>query len=322
MAALPNHTLLEKESADSENDRRRPNTPLPTIEGVAPSRVRVRGGPWRNTLEFLEGRFPAVKSATWIERMGQGKVVNENGVPLTAESPCRTGGFVFYYRELEQESPIPFAEEILYQDDHILVADKPHFLPVTPSGSFLRETLLVRLKKQLKLEHLVPLHRIDRETTGLVVFSHNTASRGDYASLFRTHKVRKIYEALAPPLPGGRFPMTYRSCIARGEPFFRMKEIGAVPNSETIIDVVKKVGPTVLYRLIPVTGRKHQLRLHLSSLGIPIRNDRLYPKIQPYKADEFSSPLQLLAKSIAFRDPLTGRVRTFESRRQMQEVHR
>ncbi len=321
MAARPNHTPLKKESTDSENDGGGPNAPLPTIEGIAPSRARVRGGPWRNMLEFLENRFPAMNSATWIERMGKGKVVNENGIPLSAESPCRTGGFVFYYREPGQEPSIPFAEEILYQDDHILVADKPHCLPVTPSGRFLRETLLVRLKKQLKLEHLVPLHRIDRETAGLVVFSHNLASRGDYASLFRTRKVSKIYEALAPPLPGGRFPITYRSCLARGEPFFRMKEIDAVPNSETIIDVVKKVGPTVLYHLIPVTGRKHQLRLHLSSLGIPIKNDRLYPDIQPHKGDEFSSPLQLLAKSIAFRDPLTGRVRTFESRRQMQEVH-
>ena len=169
--------------------------------------------------------------------MGQGKVVNENGVPLTAESPCRTGGFVFYYRELEQESPIPFAEEILYQDDHILVADKPHFLPVTPSGSFLRETLLVRLKKQLKLEHLVPLHRIDRETPTCGVFSQ-PCIRGDYASLFLSRKVSKIYEALAPP-----FPAALSHNISRGlqeeNPSFDERN-RCRPHSETIIDVVKR----------------------------------------------------------------------------------
>jgi tRNA pseudouridine32 synthase / 23S rRNA pseudouridine746 synthase len=289
------------------------NRPLPTVDGIGPSCVRIPAGPWKNTLEYLEERFPKVKPATWISRMEKGHVVDEHGMPLGAESPCRKGTFIFYYRELEHETPIPFEEGILYQDDHILVADKPHFLPVMPSGRFLRETLLVRLKKSLKLDNLVPLHRIDRETAGIVMFSHNPETRSDYASLFTKREVRKIYEALAPTLPNGHFRMSRRSCLVKGEPFFRIKEVEGEPNSETIIDVVENMGSITLYRLIPVTGRQHQLRVHCTALGIPIINDKLYPEVQPCKEDDFSLPLQLLARSIAFRDPLTGQERCFES---------
>ena len=251
--------------------------------------------------------------------MRRGEVVDENGTPLSAETPCREGALIFYYRELEQETPIPFEESILYQDSHI-VADKPHFLPVTPSGRFLRETLLVRLKKRLNLDHLVPIHRIDRETAGVVIFSHNPETRGDYASLFNKRQVRKVYEALAAGLPGGQLPMTRRSCLSRGTPFFRMKEVEGIPNSETCIDVVENMGNLTLYRLTPVTGRKHQLRVHLAALGIPIINDRLYPTIRPREADDFSLPLQLLARSISFRDPLTGQDRFFKSSKDLTRL--
>ena len=292
--------------------------PLPTVEGIGPSRVRIPAGPWKNILEYLEERFPKVQSATWISRMRKGEVVDEHGIPLGAESPCRKGTFIFYYRTLEHETTIPFEEGILYQDDHILVADKPHFLPVMPSGRFLRETLLVRLKKKLKLEHLVPLHRIDRETAGIVMFSCNPETRRNYASLFTNHEVRKVYEALASTLPGGHFPIIRRSCLVKGEPFFRMKEVDGMPNSETSVDVVENMGAITLYRLTPVTGRQHQLRVHCAALGIPIINDTLYPEIQPRKEDDFFSPLQLLAKSITLRDPLTGQDRCFESTRKLE----
>jgi len=292
--------------------------PLPTVEGIGPSRVRIPAGPWKNILEYLEEQFPKVKSATWILRMRKGEVVDERGIPLKADSPCRRGTFIFYYRELEREAPIPFEESILYQDAHILVADKPHFLPVIPSGRFLRETLLVRLKKRLKLDNLVPLHRIDRETAGVVMFSHNPETRRDYASLFTKHEVRKVYEALAPTLPGNHFPMTRRSCLVKGEPFFRMKEVEGIPNSETSVDIMENMGTIALYRLIPVTGRQHQLRVHCATLGIPIINDKFYPEVQPCKEDDFSLPLQLLARSIAFLDPLTGQDRCFKSKAELE----
>ena len=288
-------------------------SPLPIVEGIGPSRQWLPAGGWTTVLDFLREHFPDVEIATWLSRMEKGQLVDETGLRINAGSAYRVGACIFYYRELESETSIPFAESVLYQDDNILVADKPHFLPVVPSGRFLRETLLVRLRKKEGLEHLVPIHRIDRETAGVVIFSHNPSTRGLYASLFHDRKVEKTYEAVAPAPANLAFPLTRRSRIERGEPFFRMKEVEGEPNSETRIDVLKEMNGAALYRLIPVTGRKHQLRLHLSALGIPIVNDRLYPEVSVAGEDDFSNPLKLLAKSVRFRDPLTGRERYFES---------
>lgn len=291
--------------------------PLPIREGVSPSYVWLPAGPWGNMLTFLEERFPDVDVDTWTSRMSRGEVVDANGIRLNPNSPYRRGACVFYYRELEGEFPIPFAEHILYQDNHILVADKPHFLPVIPSGRFLHETLLVRLKKRTGLEHLTPIHRIDRETAGIVVFSRNASTRGAYQVLFQKREVSKVYEALAPTLPEGNFPFIYRSCMADGKPFFRMEEIAGAPNSETAIDVIESRGDISLYQLRPLTGKKHQLRVHLAALGIPIINDAFYPVVHPCKANDVSLPLQLLARSISFRDPVTGANHYFESQREL-----
>lgn len=288
---------------------------LPTVEGVGPSSQWLPAGPWESVLDFLKERFIGVETATWLSRMAKGQVVDETGLRLNPASPYRAGACIFYYRELESETRIPFAERVLYQDEHLLVVDKPHFLPVVPAGRFLHQTLLVRLKKQGQPEALVPVHRLDRETAGVVLFSLNPATRGLYTSLFRQRKVKKIYEALAPTHPQLGFPLTRRSRLVTGEPFFRMKEIEGEPNSETRVDVLKKINGLTLYQLSPVTGRKHQLRLHLSALGMPVVNDRLYPLMMDEAADDFSNPLKLLAKSISFEDPVTGRERHFESER-------
>ena len=292
--------------------------PLPTVGGVGPSRQRLPAGRWETVLDFLRERFPGVGAETWLSRMSRGQVVDEAGLRLGPRTPYRAGACVFYYRELESETKIPFAERVVYTDEHILVADKPHFLPVAPAGRFLRETLLVRLKRQGAPDGLVPAHRLDRETAGLVLFSLNPATRGRYASLFREREVTKVYEALARAATEIDFPLTRRSRIVAGEPFFRMKETAGEPNSETRVGVLKSMGDVTLYELRPVTGRKHQLRLHLSALGIPIINDRLYPDISPADEDDFSRPLRLLARSISFRDPLTGRERHFESDRKLK----
>ncbi len=294
--------------------------PLPIVDGVGPSCVRLPAGPWQTVNDFLKERYPRVNAATWTARMAKGQVVDETGVPLGSGSVYRSGTSIYYYRELGPEPPIPFRERVIYQDENILVADKPHFLPVIPAGRFLQETLLVRLRKQTGFEDLVPIHRLDRETAGVVLFSLNPKTRRHYGALFSDRKIRKVYQALAPApskVQAQCFPMRRRSRIVRGEPFFRMKEAAGEPNSETSIEMRASRDSTTLYELIPVTGKKHQLRVHLAALGMPIINDRLYPLTTASAEDDFSAPLKLLAKSLSFRDPLSGRDCYFESERNL-----
>jgi tRNA pseudouridine32 synthase/23S rRNA pseudouridine746 synthase len=289
------------------------NAPLPIVEGVGPSCQWLPAGHWKTVIDFFKEQYPHVDAETWNERMAKGQVMDETGQRVSPETPFRVGACIFYYRELENEKPIPFAERVLYRDEHILVVDKPHFLPVIPSGRFLQETLLVRLRKQYAMEDLVPVHRLDRETAGVVLFSLNAKTRGRYTALFRNRGVRKIYEALAPTQEELSFPITRRSRIVRGEPFFRMQEVAGEANSETHISILGNQDGVTLYHLFPITGRKHQLRLHLAALGIPVINDKLYPDLTASHDDDFSRPLRLLAKSISFQDPLSGREHYFES---------
>jgi tRNA pseudouridine32 synthase/23S rRNA pseudouridine746 synthase len=296
--------------------------PLPLRDGVAPSYLWITEDRAGGMLAFLEARFGAVGGPSWAERLARGDVVDAQGRPQAPDSPVRQGMRIWYYRELEEETPIPFEEAILFEDAHLLVVDKPHFLPMIPTGRFLRETLLVRLKRRpdlqhLPLQHLTPIHRLDRETAGVVIFSHNLATRGAYQSMFQKRSVRKVYEALAPALEGREFPFTYRSRMVDGDKFFVMREEAGEPNSETIVELIERRGALARYRLHPHTGRKHQLRLHLASLGVPILNDAFYPVALPCKGDDFTAPLQLLARAIAFDDPLTGKARSFASMREL-----
>lgn len=284
-------------------------------DGVAPSYLWLPEGQWSGMLAFLVERYPQISAAQWQDRMARGEVVSGDGTVLGPDSAYRRGMRIFYYRELERETPIPFQEAVLFQDEHLLVVDKPHFLPMTPGGRFVQETLLTRLKKKFDSTDLTPIHRLDRETAGVVIFSRQVASRGAYQSLFQRREVHKTYEALAPALAGRDFPFTYRSRMVDGDKFFLMREEEGDANSETVIDVIERRGDVNLYRLHPHTGRKHQLRVHLASLGIPIVNDAFYPVARPCKDDDMSQPLQLLARAIDFIDPLTGEARHFESRR-------
>ena len=286
-------------------------------DGVAPSYLWLPDGQWPDMLSFLLERYPQIGAAQWLDRMARGEVLNGEGAVLGPGSAYKRGMRIFYYRELERETPIPFQEEILFQDEHLVVVDKPHFLPMTPAGRFVQETLLTRLKKSLDCAELTPIHRLDRETAGVGIFSRQVASRGAYQTLFQRREVRKTYEALAPHLDGRDFPFTYRSRMVDGEKFFIMREEAGEPNSETIIDMIEERGELALYRLQPHTGRKHQLRVHLAALGIPIVNDAFYPLALPCKEDDMSQPLQLLARAISFADPLTGELRRFESRRSL-----
>ena len=268
-------------------------------------------------LDFLLQRLPGVGEKEWLQRMAAGDVVDERGTRVTPESIFERGLRLYYYRSLPDEPPLPFEETILYQDEHLLVADKPHFMPVTPSGPYLRHTLLVRLKQRLGLADLVPLHRIDRDTAGLVLFSVQPSTRGAYHSLFRDQHITKHYEAVAPWRAELAFPREHRSRMVESEPFFRMQEVPGVPNTLTRIELQAAQGAWARYRLAPVTGKRHQLRVHMAALGLALRNDAFYPELNDPPEGDFSRPLQLLARSLSFTDPVTGAARYFESERQL-----
>lgn len=287
---------------------------LPTRHGVSPSCVGLPAGGWPTFTDFLVERFPAITRQTWMDRMAAGLVADEFGEPVTPQRPYRGHMRLYYYRALPDEPRIPFEAAVLFQDDHLVVADKPHFLPVTPSGRYLQETLLVRLKNQLGIDSLIPIHRIDRETAGLVLFSVKPAERDAYQALFRQREVTKHYEAIARWRPGLQFPLQRKTRIVEDDPFFRQREMPGEPNSETLIEVLEIRGEQARYGLSPVTGKKHQLRVHMNALGMPICNDRMYPPVELTPEDDYARPLQLLARSIAFTDPLTGQARQFESR--------
>lgn len=291
--------------------RKRP----PSIDGLAASTLQLPPGPWLHVLDCLCERFPAVPRSQWLDRMARGRVVDGDGQWLTPAAPYRVGLEVHYYREISDELPIPFEEAVLHSDADLLVADKPHFLPVAPAGAYVLETLLGRLIRRTGNHALVPLHRIDRDTAGLVLFSANPNSRARYQALFRQRQIEKSYEAIAPALVDVEFPCIRSSRMVAGDPFFRMREIDGPANSETRIDVVERGDGYWRYALTPITGRKHQLRVHMAALGAPIANDPMYPSLFPRAVADYSTPLQLLAKRLSFVDPLSGVERRFCSNR-------
>ncbi|HEY8328281.1 MAG TPA: RluA family pseudouridine synthase [Rhodanobacter sp.] len=278
------------------------------------STVHLPPGAWATVLDGLCAQFGAIDRVQWLDRIARGRVLDGQGIAITPQTPYRAGMRIHYYREVADEQPIPFVETVLHADAHLVVADKPHFLPVTPAGGFVEQTLLRRLMHRLGNPDLAPLHRIDRATAGLVLFSADPASRAAYQALFRERRIDKRYEALAPPLPSLVFPLSRRSRIVAGEPFFRMREVGGEPNSETRIEVIERGEELWRYALFPISGRKHQLRVHMAALGAPIAGDTLYPALAEKSVDDYRHPLKLLAHSLAFADPLSGEPRRFESR--------
>ncbi len=287
-------------------------------DGVSPSCVVLPAAAQGSVLDALAQHLPAVSKAQWRERMQAGDVVDAHGQPLTPSQAAQGGERLFYYRHLRDEPELPFAHQVLYQDKHLLVADKPHFMPVTPSGRYVQQSLLVRLKRQLGLPELSPLHRIDRDTAGIVLFSVQQGTRGAYQALFRERSMAKEYEAVAPWGSGLVFPREHRSRMQEATQFFRMEEVPGEPNSLTLIDVLEVEGPWARYRLSPVSGKRHQLRVHMAALGLPLRHDPFYPEVNDPPEGDYSRPLQLLARSLRFTDPLTQQQHFFESRLRLQ----
>lgn len=290
----------------------------PMRDGVSASVVSVpQGAP--HLLDFLAQRMPGIARREWAERLAQGLVLHENGQTALPDQACQPGQRLYYYRHLANEPVLPFQAHILFEDAHLLVADKPHFMPVTPSGRYVQQSLLVQLKRRTGLSDLVPLHRIDRETAGLVMLGKRLQDRDAYHALFRDHHIHKLYHAVAPWLADRALPMVYASRLVPGEPFFRTQEVPGTPNSETRISLLHTSGQRALYQLEPVTGKRHQLRVHMNALDLPIEGDQFYPTILrgPDAPEDFGQPLQLLAQSVRFTDPITGQARVFESQHRL-----
>lgn len=293
---------------------------LPIRDGVKPCCVVLPTEGQGSTLDFLMQRFGTVAREEWLARMARGELVDELGRVVLPDTPLLRGLRVYYYRQVAVEPDVPFAAQVLYRDAHIVVADKPHFLPVVPGGRYVQNTLLIRLKNELGLPDLSPVHRIDRDTAGLVLLSVRREDRGAYQALFRERTVRKVYEAIAPYRPDLVFPRQHSSCMQPSGNFIRMEEVAGVPNSHTQMQLLEHNTHWARYRLEPISGKRHQLRVHMAALGLGLWGDGLYPEVNDAPEGDFSRPLQLLAQELAWEDPVTGVHHTFRSQRQLMDL--
>lgn len=257
------------------------------------------------------------------ERVEAGELVDDAGRPQRPDAPYRPGRWLWYYRDVPDEAPVPFDIPVLYRDERLLVVDKPHFMASTPGGRYLRHTALVRLRRELDLPDLSPIHRLDRDTAGVLMFCVDPAWRGRFQAMFQRREVHKEYEAVVALTQGSAFPTLHCSRLEAVPGCFTMHEVPGAPNSETRIELLgvdEDAGHAHL-RLQPLSGRKHQLRVHMSALGMPILNDGYYPVLLPEPpADDFTEPLQLLARAVEFEDPADGRLLRFESTRTLQHA--
>lgn len=332
-------------------------SPLPVRNGVNATRLRVPlTGPWPTVHDFVLEKFGHIDPEGITARFLDGEIVDSTGAPLSAQSPLGTAEFIWYYRSLPQETPLPVTEQVLFEDDHLLVVDKPHFLPTTPAGRYVQESLLVRLRDRLNLPELIPIHRLDRGTAGVVMFAKNPQTRGAYQLLFENRQVAKTYQCVSllndsPTASAARFPLTVRNRIEKTKGIvvselvpYSVADSGnrlqdrrrrvkgrrrtdPVPgaNSSSRVELLEqgqsRYGSGVgLFRLTPHTGKTHQLRVHMALLGLGILHDRFYPDLWDDAPDDFDAPLQLLAHSISFADPLSGEQRQFTSQRGLIEA--
>lgn len=287
----------------------------PMLNGVTASKVflQAKADSPKTVYAYLCAQFPHIDPSEWQSRFDNGLVYDAQGNTLTIESSFQANTHCFYYRFLAHEVHVPFQHQILFENEHLLVVDKPHFLTMSPTGKYVQETLLVRLKQQTGNEHLTPIHRLDRETAGVVLISKCVQSRGVYQQIFATRQVQKTYHAIAVYRDDLSFPLITKLKMEKGQPFYTMQVVEGEPNSETEIQLLQHNGQWGKYELKPHTGKQHQLRVHLSHLGIPIQNDPFYPQVSHKADDDFSAPLQLLAKHIHFTDPVTQKQMQFSS---------
>ncbi len=308
-------------------------SPLPVRDGVNATRLRLpEEGPWDTAMDYMMHRWGHIDPQGIEDRFDAGEIVGEAGVALDRTTPLRDHTFIWYYRTLPPETRIPVELSILHQDEHLLVVDKPHFLPTTPGGTYIQESALVRLRNQLNLPDLIPMHRLDRMTAGILLLSTNPETRGKYQVLFEKRQVQKEYECVsaavpAPGHPAVDFPVVVRNRMTKSRSYLLAEVIEGEPNAETRIDLLKTFDDgarpgsarRALYRLEPHSGKTHQLRVHMASLGLGIVNDAFYPELLDKAPDDYTKPLQLLARGIRFVDPISRQPVEYRSRLRLSE---
>lgn len=321
-------------------------SPLPVRDGVNATRLRLPDeGPWDTAMDYMMHRWGHIDPQGIEDRFDAGEIVGEGGVPLDRRTRLEDHTFIWYYRTLPPETRLPVELNILHQDSHILVVDKPHFLPTTPGGTYIQESALVRLRNQLNLPDLIPMHRLDRMTAGILLLSTNPETRGKYQVLFEKRQVQKEYECVAAAEPAAGhpavdFPVVVRNRMTKSRSYLLAEVVDGEPNAETRIDLLKTFDagtpggghrtsgspqhPTPqrrgLYRLEPHSGKTHQLRVHMASLGLGILHDAFYPDLLDKAPDDYTKPLQLLARGIRFVDPVTGKPVEYRSRLELSEA--
>lgn len=294
-----------------------PRSPLPRRHGLDASWVRTpdnlpdTAGRWATMGEFLRERLAA--DAPVPQMLAAGEFVDQQGRAFQAQDSYRPNAFVWFHRQLADEVPVPFELTVLSADDRLVVVDKPHFLATTPRGIHVRQTALVRLREALDLPDIAPLHRLDRLTAGVLVFTTRREFRAVYAGLFQRGEVTKVYEALAPHDASLEFPRLIVNRIEKPRGSLQARVVPGEPNAKTLVEVVEVRGAIARYRLTPATGKTHQLRLHLAELGLPILGDPLYPSVVEVEPDDYSRSIRLVARSLAFTDPIDRTQRSFRS---------
>ncbi|NUT72561.1 RluA family pseudouridine synthase [Pseudarthrobacter sp. C4D7] len=320
-------------------------SPLPVRDGVNATRLRLPDeGPWETAMDYMMHRWGHIDPQGIEDRFDAGEIVGEGGVPLDRHTKLEAHTFIWYYRTLPPETRLPVELSILHQDHHLLVVDKPHFLPTTPGGTYIQESALVRLRNQLELPDLIPMHRLDRMTAGVLLFSTTPETRGKYQVLFEKRQVQKEYECVsaaepAPGHPAVDFPVVVRNRMTKSRSYLLAEVVDGEPNAETRIERLEtfdagapaSAGGTgtvamgtaqrlARYRLEPHTGKTHQLRVHMASLGLGIVNDSFYPELLDKAPDDYARPLQLLARGIRFVDPVSGKPVEYRSSLELSEA--
>ncbi len=307
-----------------------PRSPLPARHGLdaarlrTPDRVGKAGAPWPTMGAWLRHRLP--EHVDVARMLTDGRFVDDGGRTLHDDDPYVPARYVWFHRDLRDEPEVPGVVHVVHRDERLVVVDKPPFLSTIPRGRHVMQSVVVRMRAALDLPELSPLHRLDRVTSGLLMLATERRWRGPYQSAFEHRRVDKTYLALAPLRADLELPLVVRDHIRKDRGTAQAQVVpGAPVNAETLVELDHEVdGPDGtrlgVYRLTPRTGRTHQLRLHLSGLGIPIVGDPLYPVERDVAVDDFRTPLQLLAAEVAFTDPVDGAPRRFRSVRALPLV--